>query len=76
MLQLGSSKPWPDAIEALTGHRNMDASALLEYFKPLQKWLEKENEKNGVFIGWEKSTKGKNLFFKIFDLFLIIYSLC
>jgi hypothetical protein len=58
MLQLGSSRPWPDAIEVLTGQRTMDASALLEYFKPLHKWLEQENKKNKVFIGWEKSTKG------------------
>lgn len=57
MLQLGSSKPWPDAIETLTGQRTMDASALLEYFKPLQKWLEAENKKNNAFVGWEKSDK-------------------
>ncbi|XP_008198828.3 angiotensin-converting enzyme-like [Tribolium castaneum] len=57
MLQLGSSKPWHEAMELLTGHKTMDASAILEYFKPLQKWLENENQKNGAFIGWEKSTK-------------------
>ncbi|KAK9731649.1 Angiotensin-converting enzyme [Popillia japonica] len=66
MLQMGSSKPWPDAMEVLTGQRNMDASGLLEYFKPLQTWLEEENNKNGVFIGWEptqrvcSSTKKEN----------------
>ncbi|RZC41415.1 angiotensin-converting enzyme-like, partial [Asbolus verrucosus] len=64
MLQLGSSRPWPDAIEVLTGQRTMDASGLLEYFKPLQTWLEAENKKNGVFIGWETSTKGKNVMIK------------
>lgn len=55
---MGSSRPWPDAMEVLTGQRVMDASGLLEYFKPLQVWLEKENEKNGAFIGWEKSKRG------------------
>ncbi|XP_023310931.1 angiotensin-converting enzyme-like [Anoplophora glabripennis] len=57
MLSMGSSRPWPDAMEVLTGQRKMDASDLLEYFKPLQKWLEKENEKNEVFIGWETSKR-------------------
>jgi peptidyl-dipeptidase A len=43
MLSLGASKPWPEALEALTGQRQMDASALLEYFAPLQKWLGEQN---------------------------------
>lgn len=58
MLSMGSSRPWPDAMEAITGQRKMDASGLLEYFKPLHEWLEQENKKNGVFIGWEKSKRG------------------
>ncbi|CAH1187235.1 unnamed protein product [Phyllotreta striolata] len=57
MLSMGSSRPWPDAMEAITGQRKMDASGLLEYFKPLQEWLEAENKKNGVFIGWEKTKR-------------------
>ncbi|KRT83863.1 Peptidase, partial [Oryctes borbonicus] len=57
MLQMGASKPWPDAMEVLTGQRNMDAGGLLEYFKPLQTWLEEENNKNGVFIGWEPTQR-------------------
>jgi peptidyl-dipeptidase A len=55
MLQLGSSKPWPDAMEVITGQRKMDASAILEYFKPLYEWLKFTNEKLNVHIGWEKS---------------------
>ncbi len=50
MLELGASKPWPDALEALTGQRQMDASALLEYFEPLQKWLKEQNK--GEHCGW------------------------
>ncbi|RVE49365.1 hypothetical protein evm_005980 [Chilo suppressalis] len=56
MLQLGSSKPWPEAMEMLTGQRNMDASGVLEYFQPLYDWLKAENERTGEFIGWEPST--------------------
>ncbi|HEY0840344.1 MAG TPA: M2 family metallopeptidase, partial [Vulgatibacter sp.] len=43
MLALGSSKPWPEAMEAITGQREMDASAILEYFQPLQTWLAEQN---------------------------------
>ncbi|KAL0832496.1 hypothetical protein ABMA28_000715 [Loxostege sticticalis] len=56
MLQMGSSKPWPEAMEVLTGQRNMDASGVLEYFAPLHEWLKMENERTGEFIGWEPST--------------------
>lgn len=50
MLTLGASKPWPDALEALTGSRQMDASAILDYFAPLRVWLAKENA--GRRCGW------------------------
>jgi peptidyl-dipeptidase A len=50
MLSLGASKPWQDALFELTGQREMDATAILEYFAPLQTWLEKQNE--GQSCGW------------------------
>jgi peptidyl-dipeptidase A len=50
MLALGASKPWPDALEAMTGQRQMDGSALLEYFQPLQGWLRQQNQ--GKQCGW------------------------
>jgi len=40
MLKMGTSRPWPEALEALTGSRQMDATAMLDYFKPLQAWLD------------------------------------
>lgn len=55
MLSMGSSKPWPEAMQVLTGQRKMDAGALLEYFQPLQDWLVKKNKETGAFVGWEKS---------------------
>jgi len=45
MLVMGQSRPWPDALEALTGERRMDAGALLEYFAPLSKWLDEQNRR-------------------------------
>ena len=49
-LAMGLSKPWPDALEALTGSRQMDATAIVDYFAPLQKWLEEQTK--GQPVGW------------------------
>ena len=50
MLEMGASKPWPDALEAFTGSREMDGTAMLAYFAPLQAWLKTQNE--GKQCGW------------------------
>ena len=50
MLEMGESRPWPDALEALTGQREMDATAIRDYFAPLEKWLEEQNQ--GKPVGW------------------------
>jgi len=50
MMAMGSSKPWPDALEAFTGTRKMDGSAIIAYFQPLMKWLEEQNR--GRQCGW------------------------
>ena len=50
MLEMGQSRPWPDALEALTGQREMDATAIRDYFAPLQKWLDEQNK--GKPVGW------------------------
>ena len=44
MLALGASKPWPVALKQLTGSEKMDATAILEYFGPLQTWLKEQNK--------------------------------
>ena len=50
MLSMGLSRPWPDALEALTGTRQMDATAILDYFAPLSKWLDAQLD--GKPVGW------------------------
>jgi peptidyl-dipeptidase A len=50
MLALGRSKPWQDALEKLTGTRQMDATAIVEYFQPLMQWLDEQNR--GRECGW------------------------
>ncbi|XXU62015.1 M2 family metallopeptidase [Sorangium sp. So ce1097] len=50
MLSLGASRPWQEAMQAVTGEREADAGAMLEYFEPLRRWL-KEQNKNEV-CGW------------------------
>ncbi len=43
MLEMGMTRPWPDALEALTGERELDATAIRDYFAPLQAWLDEQN---------------------------------
>ncbi|MDF3018983.1 MAG: peptidyl-dipeptidase [Steroidobacteraceae bacterium] len=50
MMALGQSQPWPDTLEKLTGTREMDASAIIDYFKPLEGWLAEQNK--GQSCGW------------------------
>jgi peptidyl-dipeptidase A len=50
MMEMGASRPWPDALEALTGQRQMDATAIIDYFAPLKGWLDQQNR--GRQCGW------------------------
>ena len=43
MLALGQSKPWPEALAVLSGEKQADASAMLEYFAPLRAYLKEQN---------------------------------
>lgn len=50
MLAMGASRPWPEALEAFTGSRQISGKAMMEYFAPLKKWLDKQNK--GMKAGW------------------------
>ncbi|MGH9369273.1 MAG: M2 family metallopeptidase, partial [Thermoanaerobaculia bacterium] len=50
MLEMGCSKPWPEALAVVAGTDRMDANALRDYFAPLQKWLDEQNK--GRPVGW------------------------
>jgi peptidyl-dipeptidase A len=50
MLKMGQAKPWPEALEKVTGTKQMDGSALRAYFEPLEKWLIEQNK--GKPVGW------------------------
>lgn len=50
MLEMGASKPWPDALQAFTGSREMSGKAMADYFAPLKKWLDQQNK--GKPSGW------------------------
>ena len=50
MLAMGQSHPWQEALEALTGSKQMDATAILDYFAPLDKWLDEQLK--GAKTGW------------------------
>jgi peptidyl-dipeptidase A len=50
MLAMGASRPWPDALEAFTGNREISAEPMVEYFRPLLGWLREQNQ--GRRCGW------------------------
>ena len=50
MLEMGASKPWPEALATFTGEKTADASAVTAYFKPLNDWLTVQNK--GEACGW------------------------
>jgi peptidyl-dipeptidase A len=50
MMEMGRSRPWPEALAALTGENRMDATAILDYFAPLDKWLDEQIK--GHPTGW------------------------
>lgn len=50
LLAMGSSRPWPEALETFTGSRQMDGSAMLDYFRPLMTWLQEQNKQREC--GW------------------------
>jgi peptidyl-dipeptidase A len=50
MLEMGLSRPWQDALEKIAGTRSMDATAIRDYFAPLQAWLDQQNQ--GKQLGW------------------------
>jgi len=45
MLAMGLSKPWPEALKAMTGEDKMDATAIIDYFAPLKAWLDEQNKR-------------------------------
>lgn len=53
MLEMGQSRPWPEALKAVTGEDKMDATAIIDYFAPLKKWLDEQNKN----LAKEMSTK-------------------
>jgi len=52
MLAMGSSKPWSEILESLTGENKLEPQALLDFFEPLYKWLKMENLARGYPVGW------------------------
>ncbi|MGF1544312.1 MAG: M2 family metallopeptidase [Parvularculaceae bacterium] len=50
MLELGAAQPWPEALEAFAGTREMDGGAVVAYFAPLMDWLKEQNAERQC--GW------------------------
>lgn len=71
-MRLGSSRPWPIAMEVLTGQKQMDANPLLNYFSPLIKWLKEENERNNITVGWNEGEPREFDEITSFNSFLLV----
>ena len=50
MLEMGQSRPWPEALKVVTNQEQMDATAIVDYFAPLKTWLDAQNK--GRKCGW------------------------
>jgi peptidyl-dipeptidase A len=50
MLKMGLSRPWQEALNEIAGTKQMDATAIRDYFAPLQAWLDQQNA--GKPLGW------------------------
>lgn len=50
MLEMGASAPWQDALEVVANSRQMDATAVIDYFAPLKVWLDEQNKDRDC--GW------------------------
>lgn len=53
MMKLGSSRSWQEAMQAITGRQFVDVQPIVDYFEPLQDWLEATNQANGDSPGWD-----------------------
>lgn len=68
IMERGSSVPWQETLQEAIGEDRLDATALREYFRPLEDWLRTENLRTGDVVGW---SYGKNSFiFWFFNLYL------
>lgn len=54
MLELGRSKSWTRALQAISGDTKMDAQPLLDYFHKLYEWLQADNKKRNRVVGWSE----------------------
>jgi len=52
MLALGKERPWPEALAVLTGSKSLSSKPILDYFKPLENWLDRHRLENGYKLGW------------------------
>lgn len=51
-MEPGSSYMWQETLRSAIGENRLDASAVREYFRPLEEWLKNENLRTGEFVGW------------------------
>jgi peptidyl-dipeptidase A len=56
-VEYGQEQTVAGRLEAISGQRQMDATAILDYFAPLKKWLDEQNQ--GEKPGWQGMDTGE-----------------
>lgn len=58
-MSVGSSLPWREVLKIATSGKSsrLDVRPMLDYFEPLQKWLEIQNQNESI-IGWTSTFAG------------------
>lgn len=51
-MEKGSSDTWQNVLRDVLGESRLDASAVREYFRPLEEWLRNENLRTQEVLGW------------------------
>lgn len=52
-MALGKSVPWQEAFKEITGTEKLSGESIMNYYKPLKKWLDEQNKER--LCGWSTS---------------------
>ncbi|KAK0396922.1 hypothetical protein QR680_001913 [Steinernema hermaphroditum] len=53
VMMQGASINWLEALEQITGDKELDAKPMLDYYAPLISWLSNTNEHDEMYLGWD-----------------------
>lgn len=51
-MSYGATRHWSKIYKLLTGRKHISIKPLIEYYKPVYKWLKDYIDKNNIPVGW------------------------